>query len=429
MQRNKPTSQPNKPTKSYSVDVGLKLTFRLLVAQYRKCLLVAALLLSLLVWAPVSLLVVPAAYQMGVVMATFGVFACVSAYIFGALRRHIIAFLGLIERGLKQSEGGLDRGQFTSESQHIMAALVSLDKCMQQNNYAIAMFHSASQQISETAAHVFGETEKSYQNLRSQADESKEINRNVGLLKSVLGVATQTASSANALAEKAEDNSNRGKLVMTETIGGITVLTTSLIEFSELIKALGAQTQSINSIVNTIQNITSQTNLLALNAAIEAARAGEHGRGFAVVADEVRALAAKTSDSAGEIATIIAHLNQVVEQSMGESEKTMAQADLLEEKICDMGEAYSDLVGYMMEVGSLNTELSQTTNEQQDVAGQVFLNLERLNEENSAISVLTESLELEAKELCKLSQQLHILTDQDHQGQDNTPTEDSVELF
>ncbi len=140
--------------------------------------------------------------------------------------------------------------------------------------------------------------------------------------------ATDAASAAQAyhISLNTRDVAEKGADVIQQTASGMRAIAADIDGSSQLIAKLGERSQQITAIVNTIRGIADQTNLLALNAAIEAARAGEQGRGFAVVADEVRQLAARTSGSTAEISSMIAMIQEETRQAIDSMEGTRDRA-------------------------------------------------------------------------------------------------------
>ncbi|MEO8490211.1 PAS domain-containing methyl-accepting chemotaxis protein [Pseudomonas sp.] len=138
----------------------------------------------------------------------------------------------------------------------------------------------------------------------------------------------QSAAQAYHISLNTRDIAEKGAEVIQQTASGMREIAANIDGSSQLIAKLGERSQQITAIVNTIRGIADQTNLLALNAAIEAARAGEQGRGFAVVADEVRQLAARTSGSTAEISSMIAMIQEETRQAIDSMEGTRDRAAL-----------------------------------------------------------------------------------------------------
>lgn len=210
--------------------------------------------------------------------------------------------------------------------------------------------------------------------------------------------ATSVAVSGNALeAASASNTANREVESADKTLG----LTVSSIErlahdienASGVVHELDSDVKNIASILGVIRGIAEQTNLLALNAAIEAARAGEQGRGFAVVADEVRALASKTQDSTGEIQSMIERLEvgakqavSVMNESKVSGEKTIVQASTAASSLSEIRNS----IGMMNE---MNTQIATAASQQSQVSEEVNQNVQRIAESTMQMVEMASSAE------------------------------------
>jgi len=196
--------------------------------------------------------------------------------------------------------------------------------------------------------------------MQQQTSNTEQVQRSLESLMTEICLARESATSTYDIANKSEKEGESGKQVMTEAITGVMMLAESVNEAGNIIKKLGDDSKSIGSIIDVITGVAEQTNLLALNAAIEAARAGEQGRGFAVVADEVRSLASQTQESAQKINGIINILLNHVEDAIKVINTSVDQADQSDGLMEGVTISYSDLVGYLNEVSNLSGRLENS---------------------------------------------------------------------
>jgi len=204
------------------------------------------------------------------------------------------------------------------------------------------------------------------QHMQEQLVYIEQIRERLDGVGHLIDEISKTAQQTNDSSARSEAEGKSGKLVMTEAVGNIMMLVNSVNNVSEMITKLGEDSKTIGGITEVIQGVAEQTNLLALNAAIEAARAGEQGRGFAVVADEVRSLASKTQDSAQKINHIIQQLLAHVKEAANVITTSQQTASQSEEQIEQVIVSYSELVGLMTGVSKLSDRLDLVVKEEED---------------------------------------------------------------
>lgn len=221
------------------------------------------------------------------------------------------------------------------------------------------------QQATNNMASVSKETVAGVLN---QQEETAQVATAMNEMAASVQEVARTAAGAAEAARNADNEANAGKQVVTETIGSIDSLAGEVEKAAQTLNDLENDINNIGAIVDVIRGITEQTNLLALNAAIEAARAGEHGRGFAVVADEVRTLAARTQTSTIEIEEMVERLQQGAQVAVSVMSEGREQARTSVEKAASAGEALDSITKMISAMDEMSAQISNAANEQSAVA-------------------------------------------------------------
>ncbi|WP_295478999.1 methyl-accepting chemotaxis protein [uncultured Pseudomonas sp.] len=271
----------------------------------------------------------------------------------------------------------------------------------------IDQIHAAAVQLSNAVQEMTSIAEVSATNLKLQNSEIEQaavaINQMSQAAEEVAGNASNTVSESQASSHAALQGQER----LSATIGSIRHLTDNVLDSSHQAEGLAEQTQNINSILDVIRSIANQTNLLALNAAIEAARAGEAGRGFAVVADEVRSLAQRTSDSTSEIEELISGVQKSTQQTAQSLRHTASQASQTLEQAAATGEALTMIISSTTTINGRNLQIASAAEQQAQVAHEVDRNLNSIRDLSTQTASGAQQASMASNELSLLANDLN----------------------
>lgn len=218
------------------------------------------------------------------------------------------------------------------------------------------------------------------QRMQTQQKETEMVASAMNQMTATVNEVSLHSSNAAASADEADKHTEDGLKVVADTVTTINNLAYQIEESAKIINVLGQDSENIGIVLDVIKGIAEQTNLLALNAAIEAARAGEQGRGFAVVADEVRTLASRTQQSAEEIIGIINRLQSGSKNAVTtmETAKQLAQAGVSQAE--NTGTALQSITQAVTTISSMNTQMATATEEQSAVAEEMNSNIVNIAE-------------------------------------------------
>lgn len=272
---------------------------------------------------------------------------------------------------------------------------------------SIANVVAVSNQLADKSNYIDKESNSTSQTADRQRQETTMAATAINEMSAtVLEVARNTSSAADS-AKSADQCAVDGQKIVTTMARGVEALAEEIETSSNAINLLKEDSVSVGAVLDVIRGIAEQTNLLALNAAIEAARAGEQGRGFAVVADEVRTLAQRTQESTQEIREVIERLqggaDTAVERMTGSSRKVGENVDAAN----NAGAALANITEAVKQIVDLNVQIASAAEEQTTVTEEINRNMVNISEQTDITAESAQSLATAAQELRNLSDNLH----------------------
>ncbi|MCJ8337347.1 MAG: methyl-accepting chemotaxis protein [Pseudomonadales bacterium] len=293
-----------------------------------------------------------------------------------------------------------------------LGVYASMTKMVSNLKRLIEDIQRGAEHVSESSQNLARVTEQTNINLVSQTQSTQQVATAITEMVAAVDEVARNTSTAADSALSAKNQLSQGSLLVDDTVNGIKQLSQQLNNTMTVISRLELETRDINSILDVIKGIADQTNLLALNAAIEAARAGEQGRGFAVVADEVRSLAKSTQESASEIEQMISRLQssanssiQAMQEGSEQSSKLLSQSEKVTRALDQVQQTVSD-------ISDMNMQIALAAKEQKEVSAHISENITGISSMSKENGDGSQLLSATSEELAVLATQLLGRTEQ-----------------
>lgn len=258
-------------------------------------------------------------------------------------------------------------------------------------------------QLAAAAEELSNITEQSSQGVVRQQSETQQVATAMNEMSATVQEVAKNAASAATAAQEADQQAKNGYDVVNKTVQTIDSLASEVKNTSEVIERLKGDSLSIGAVLDVIRDIAEQTNLLALNAAIEAARAGEQGRGFAVVADEVRTLASRTQQSTQEINEMIERLQSGANEAVTVMEQGTEKAENTVEQASKAGEALDSITRVVDNIKAMNMQIASAADEQSATAEEINRNVVNISEVGEETSTGAQQTANASDELARLA--------------------------
>jgi Methyl-accepting chemotaxis protein len=270
----------------------------------------------------------------------------------------------------------------------------------------VSQVASSTAQLAAAAEQMSQISSNANHGVQRQQHETEQVAAAMNQMAATAQEMAQNAGLAADSAAQADTQAAGGRKVVAQTVDAIDNLARAVEQAADVIHQLEDDSDSIGTVVDVIRGIAEQTNLLALNAAIEAARAGEQGRGFAVVADEVRTLASRTQQSTTEIKAIIETLQKGASDAVAMMTKGRVQANASVEQAARAGAALEEITGSVDRITEMNRHIADAATQQGQVAEEINRNIANITQVAEQTAEGTRQLAASSTDLAQLAEQL-----------------------
>ena len=284
----------------------------------------------------------------------------------------------LVEASARLADGDLTAHVTVQGKDELCRVGLSFNQMAAQFSHLISEVNASSEQVNQTANGLSAAAGQVAQGSRLQSEQAAAAANSVELLNAAFKEIAATSVDIVSAANNARELSSRGNQVVSSAVQGIEKVAKTVSESAVSISDLGQRSKQIGQILSVIKDIADQTNLLALNAAIEAARAGEQGRGFAVVADEVRKLAERTTSATAEISTMVGAIQKDTQQAV----ETMRQSS----------DDVRDGVALANEAGKALKDISESVEHVVNMIGQIANSTRNQSEASESLTATVEEI-------------------------------------
>nr|WP_104911812.1 methyl-accepting chemotaxis protein [Pseudomonas sp. LG1D9] len=294
--------------------------------------------------------------------------------------------------------------QGKDEPAQLLGALATMQEQLQATIRGIS---ESAQQLASAAEEMSSVMEQSTRGLQAQNDEIEQAATAVTQMSAAVDEVAGNAVSSAEASQASDEDSKHGHYQISETISSIQNLVNEVLDASGKAEGLAVQAQDISKVLEVIRGIAGQTNLLALNAAIEAARAGEAGRGFAVVADEVRSLAQRTQDSTEEIEQMITGIQQGTQDTVGALTSSAEHASQTLQRANSAGSALEKITAAISQINQRNLVIASAAEQQASVAREVDRSLVNIRDLSTQTATGATQTSAASQELSRLAVDLN----------------------
>ncbi len=344
-------------------------------------------------------------------IASIFVIVLISASIVLLITRNLNTMLESL-KDIASGEGDLTKRIQQNSEDEIGDLIHWFNQFMDKLHGSISEIMKSTDPLARVSADLGDMTNKTSQITDEQSKATDEVTRSVDDMFSSVQNVAQNASSAAMAAREADNEAKAGRAVVTQSVESINDLASEVERAANVISKLEADTENVGTILDVIKGIAEQTNLLALNAAIEAARAGEQGRGFAVVADEVRTLASRTQDSTQEIQRVIEELQSAARSAAEVMSHSQEQAKTSVEQAAKTDASLATITEKVGSITRMNTEIADATGEQEKVSNSIKTNVEGIRKNATEAVKNVQEVEKASESLLLISNNLRKITGQ-----------------
>ena len=312
-------------------------------------------------------------------------------------------------RSISQGDGDLTARLRVRANDEITQLTFYFNAFVERIHQVIIQANTSSQAVSAAAEELSAITGESSRTITRQAKETDQVATAIHEMSTTVHEVARNAGEAAEAAQGADQQARQGRAQVADAIRAIEDLNHQMQDSARVIQTLRSDSENIGTVLDVIRNVAEQTNLLALNAAIEAARAGEHGRGFAVVADEVRTLAQRTQESTDEIQGMIEQLQGGALKAVSVIDESLRYTQASVDTVTGAGDSLERILAAVESIRDMNTMIASAAEQQSLVAEEINRNVTNIVTLSQSTSDSTGQVDEASDELAQQADTLHNL--------------------